>query len=112
MYMSNIDPQTMRQIVQFLATYGAPAGIAAAQAVGTGATQAVGSGATNAIKNLWTKIRHKSEQEGSIVEATVAAFEDAPDEPEHQQTLSFVLKQICTQDPSFAHDIAQLFDEI
>lgn len=110
--MSNIDPQTTQQIVQFLATYGTPAGIAAAQAVGTGAVQAVGSGATNAIKGLWGKIRHKSEQEGGIVEVAVTAFEDAPNEPEHQQTLSFVLKQLCSKDAAFAYEIRQLFNDV
>ena len=84
--MSNIDPQTTQQIVQFLATHGAPAGIAAAQAVGAGAVQAVGSGATKAIKSLWYKIRHKSKQEGGIVEEAVNTFETAPQDTEHQQT--------------------------
>src|SRR5713101_1911011 len=75
--MSNIDPQNVQQIVQLLATYGTPAGIAAAQAVGTGAVQALGSGATKAIKSLWGKIRHKSKQEGGIAQDAVFALEIA-----------------------------------
>src|SRR5260370_1397364 len=102
--MSNIDPQNAQQIVQFLATYGTPAGIAAAQAVGAGAVQALGSGATKAIKNLWSKIRHKSKQEGGIVEEAVTAFEAAPHDTAHQQTLSFVLKQLCSKDAAFANE--------
>ncbi len=110
--MSNIDPQNAQQIVQFLATYGTPAGIAAAQAVGTGAVQALGSGATKAIKSLWGKIRHKSEQEGGIASKAVTAFEAAPNDTEHQQALSFVLKQLCSADFAFAIEITQLFNEV
>jgi len=110
--MSNIDPQTAQQIVQFLATYGGYAGTAAAGAVGSGAVQALGSGATKAVKSLWEKIRHKSNQEGSIVQDAVTAFEADPHEPEHQQTLSFVLKQLCNKDAVFALEIAQLFNEV
>lgn len=109
--MSNIDPQISQQIVQLLSTYGTPAGIAAAQAVGTGAVQALGSGAAKAVKSLWGKIRHKSEQEGGIVEVAVTAFEAAPQDTEHQQALSFVLKQLCSADSAFAHEITQLFKE-
>lgn len=110
--MSNIDPQTAQQIVQFLATYGTPAGIAAAQAVGTGVAQALGSGASKTVKRLWVRICHKSMQEGSIAQDAVTAFEADPDEQEHQQTLTFVLKQLCKNDPAFADEVAQLFDEI
>src|SRR5258708_32177658 len=110
--MSNIDPQTAQQIVQFLATYGGYAGASAAGAVGSGAVQALGSGATKAVKSLWEKIRHKSNQEGSIVQDAVTAFEADPHEPEHQQTLSFVLKQLCNKDAAFALEIAQLFNEV
>lgn len=110
--MFTIDPQTTQQIVQFLTTYGKDAGIAAAGAVGTGTVQALGSGAKKAIKSLWGKIRHKSKQEGGITEEAITAFETAPNEPEHQQTLSFVLKQLCNKDAAFALEIAQLFDEV
>ena len=110
--MSNIDPQNAQQIVQFLATYGTPAGIAAAQAVGTNAVQALGSGATKAIKSLWGRIRHKSKQEGGIAEEAVTAFEANPHDTEHQQTLSFALKQLCSKDSAFAHEIAQLFNDV
>ncbi len=110
--MSIIDPQTTQQIVQFLTTYGTDAGIAAAGAVGAGTVQVLGSGAKKAIKSLWGKIRHKSKQEGGLVEEAVTAFEAAPHESEHQQTLSFVLKQLCNKDAAFALEIAQLFNEV
>jgi|GEM_PF-4991591 len=110
--MSNIDPQMAQQIIQFLATYGTPAGIAAAQTIGTTAAQALGSGTTKAIKSLWGKIRHKSKQEGGMAEKAVSAFEAAPHGTEHQQTLSFVLKQLCSEDSAFANEITQLFNEI
>src|SRR5260370_7070634 len=110
--MSNIDPQTAQQIVQFLATYGGYAGASAAGAVGSGAVQALGSGATKGVKSLWKKIRHKSNQEGSIVQDAVTAFEADPHEPEHQQTLSFVLKEICNKDGGFALERAEVFKEV
>ena len=110
--MSTFDPQTIQQVVQFLATYGTPAGIAAAQAVGAGTVQALGSGTTKAIKSLWGKIRQKSKQEGGITEEAVTAFETAPQYTEHQQTLSFVLKQLCSKDTAFAKEIIQLFNEV
>src|SRR5260370_5007960 len=110
--MSNIDPQTAQQIVQFLATYGGYAGASAAGAVGSGAVQALGSGATKAVKSLWEKIRHKSNQEGSIVQDAVTAFEADPHEPEHQQTLYFIVKELCNKDAAFALEIAQLFNEV
>jgi len=110
--MSNIDPQNAQQIVQFLATYGTPAGIAAAGAVGTGVVQALGNGATKAVQSLWGKIRHRSKQEGGIAEEAVTSFESAPNEPEHQQILVFVLKQLCTKDVAFAREITQLFNDV
>ncbi len=110
--MSIIDPQTTQQIVQFLTTYGTDAGIAAAGAIGAGTVQVLGSGAKKAIKSLWGKIRQKSKQEGGIAQEAVTAFEAAPNEPEHQQTLSFVLKQLCNKDAAFALEIAQLFNEV
>jgi len=110
--MSLIDPQTTQQIVQFLTTYGTDAGIAAAGAIGTGTVQVLGSGAKKAIKSLWGKIRHKSKQEGGLVEEAVTAFEAAPHELEHQQTLSFILRQLCDKDSAFANEITQLFNEV
>ncbi len=110
--MSTIDPQTTQQIVQFLTTYGTDAGIAAAGAIGAGTVQVLGSGTKKAIKSLWGKIRHKSKQEGGIAQDAVTAFEADPHEPEHQQTLSFVLKQLCNKDAAFAREIAQLFNEV
>src|SRR5260370_38390225 len=103
--MSTIDPQTTQQIVQFLTTYGTDAGIAAAGAIGAGTVQVLGSGAKKAIKSLWGRIRHKSKQEGGLVEQAVTAFEVAPHEPEHQQTLSFILRQLCDKDSAFANEI-------
>ena len=110
--MPTSDPQTIQQIVQFLARYGTPAGIAAAQTVGTTAAQALTSGTTKAIKSLWDKIRHRSKQEGSIAEEAVTAFEIAPHEQEYQQALSFVLKQLCGKDAAFANEITEAFNEI
>ncbi len=110
--MSGIDPQNAQQIVQFLATYGTPAGIAAAQTIGTSAAQALGSGTTKAIKSLWDKIRHKSEQEGRIAEKAVTAFEAAPHDTEHQQALLSIIKLLCSDDPAFADEISQLFNEV
>ncbi len=110
--MSNIDPQIVQQIVQFLTTYSTDAGIAAAGAVGTGAVQAIGSGATTAIKSIWARVRHKSQQEGGIAEEAIIAFEATPNEPEHQQTLSFVLKQLFSKDSAFASEITGLFKEV
>ncbi len=110
--MSNIDPQMAQQIVQFLVTYGTPAGIAAAQTIGTSTAQALGSGATKAIQSLWGKIRHKSEQEGRLAEKAVTAFEAAPHDTEHQQTLLSIIKLLCSDDPAFANEISQLFNEV
>src|SRR6266581_1249145 len=110
--MSNIDPQNAQQIVQFLATYGTPAGIAAARAVGAGTAHALGSGATKAIQSLWGKIRHKSEQEGRIARKAVSAFEAAPHDTEHQQELLSVIKLLCSDDPAFTDEIMKLFHEI
>jgi hypothetical protein len=110
--MTLIDPQMTQQIVQFLTTYGTDAGIAAAGVVGTGTVQALGSGAKKAIKSLWGKILHKSKQEGGIAQEAITAFEAAPNEPEHQQTLSFVLKQLCSKDAVFANEMIQLFNEV
>ncbi len=61
---------------------------------------------------MWGKIRHKSEQEGGIASKAVTAFEAAPNDTEHQQALSFVLKQLCSADFAFAIEITQLFNEV
>ena len=110
--MSNIDPQNVQQIVQLLATYGTPAGIAAAQTVGAGAVQALGSGTTKAIKSLWGKIRHKSKQEGGMAEIAITEFETAPNDIEHQHTLAFIIKQLCKADTTLAQEIMELFNEV
>ncbi len=110
--MPNIDPQTIQQIVQFLTTYGPDAGAAAAGAVGAGTVQVLGSGTKTAIKSIWAKVRHKSQQEGGIAEEAIIAFESAPSEPEYQQTLSFVLKQLFSKDSAFASEITGLFKEV
>lgn len=110
--MTTIDPQIPQQISQLLATYGQPAGIAAAQFIGTSAVQALGSNATKAIKSLWVKIRHKSEQEGSTAEEVVTAFESNPNDPEYQHTLAFFIKRFCNNDPAFTQEITELFKQI
>jgi hypothetical protein len=110
--MSYIDPQITQQIVQFLATYGTPAGIAAVQTIGTNAAQALESGATKAIKALWRKLQHKSKQEGGIVEDAFTAFEIDPTNTEHQYMLSFIIKQLCNKYPDFAQEITQLYDQV
>ncbi len=110
--MTNIDPQVIQQMTQLLATYGTPAGIAAAQFIGTSAAQTLGSDATKAMKSLWGRIQHKSKQEGSIAEEAVTAFESNPDDPEHQHTLSFFIKHFCNNDPAFTQEITELFKQV
>ncbi len=106
--MPNIDPQTTQQIVQLLATYGAPAGIAAAQAAGTN----LGNGATQAVKSLWGKLRNRSKQEGGMAQKAIMEFETTPNEVEHQHTLAFIIKQLCKEDVTLTQEILKLFEEI
>lgn len=110
--MPSLDPQTTQQIIQLLATYGPPAGIAAAQAAASGAVQALGGGAAKAVKSLWEKIHHKSGQVGGMAEVAVTSFAATPNDPETQQVLSIILGQLCQRDPAFEHEITQLFNEV
>ncbi len=110
--MTSVDPQIIQQITQVLATYGTPAGIAAAQFVGTSAAQALGSDANKTLKNLWGKIKHKSIQEGSIAEEAITTFESDPNTAENQHTLAFFIKHFCNNDPDFTQEITELFKQV
>src|SRR2546430_6061332 len=98
--MTNVEAE----IVQLLATYGAVAGTAAAQSLGSAAIKGIGS--------LWEKIRQKFKKQGGVAEATLQAFEEAPDDQAHQKILLTLLEKYSQEDPTFAQEISQLLSEV